>query len=341
MTILLSNATINNDAPAQTIIGTLSAQDQSGNVIPCNFSLTKGSIGYFAVSGNQLVTAWSSPAAPGFYSVRVHAIGSTMRFSGRATFTIAVAAASSPPPPPPSSHAVVIGLAEDAYQGDAQYSLAVDGSVVIPGGTVTVLKQLRHFSGCPHQCLGWLAHDRRHIPQRCLWRFARARSKPLRQLCEIRRRRSSGGTGNASAYRRQFLCDCRVRRRATADSRAAAACNHRDPEHSPGARHDASRRCRCDLCRLNERRLSLFRDSAIRRAEFRRRRDFCAVRKQYHCQSQWSGCWPKYDDHHRSHHVASNRVIANAAAGNRDASFHDGGNVHLITGTADGMSLIM
>jgi len=141
MTILLSNATINNDAPAQTIIGTLSAQDQSGNVIPCNFSLTKGSIGYFAVSGNQLMTAWSSPAAPGFYSVRVHAIGSTMRFSGRATFTIAVAASSPPPPPPPppSSHAVVIGLAEDAYQGDAQYSLAVDGSVLIPGGTVTVL----------------------------------------------------------------------------------------------------------------------------------------------------------------------------------------------------------
>ena len=33
-----------------------------------------------------------------------------------------------------------IGLAEDAYQGDAQYSVAVDGSVIIPTGTVTVLQ---------------------------------------------------------------------------------------------------------------------------------------------------------------------------------------------------------
>src|SRR5712671_2532624 len=62
--------------------------------------LTKGSIGYFAIAGNNLVTAWSVPATPGHYSVRIRAIGSSTIFSGFATFTVDVGIAGPPPPPP-------------------------------------------------------------------------------------------------------------------------------------------------------------------------------------------------------------------------------------------------
>jgi hypothetical protein len=41
MTISISNLTINNNAPAGTVLGVLTAQDASGTIIPCNFTLTK------------------------------------------------------------------------------------------------------------------------------------------------------------------------------------------------------------------------------------------------------------------------------------------------------------
>ena len=63
--------------------------------------LTKGSVGYFAISGNNLMTAWSSPVAPGYYSVRVRAMGNNTPFRGSATCAINVAMAAPPPPPPP------------------------------------------------------------------------------------------------------------------------------------------------------------------------------------------------------------------------------------------------
>ncbi|MGA7259371.1 MAG: hypothetical protein WBX30_00485, partial [Stellaceae bacterium] len=75
MAITISNLTSGNSVPAGTAIGVLTTTDASGTVIPCNYILTKGSIGYFAIAGNNLVTAWSVPAAPGYYSVRIRAIG--------------------------------------------------------------------------------------------------------------------------------------------------------------------------------------------------------------------------------------------------------------------------
>ena len=101
MAITISNLTIGNSVPAGTAIGVLTTTDASGTVIPCNYMLTKGSIGYFAIAGNNLVTAWSVPAAPGYYSVRICAIGSSTIFTGLATFTVDIAMAASPPPPPP------------------------------------------------------------------------------------------------------------------------------------------------------------------------------------------------------------------------------------------------
>ncbi|TMK50782.1 MAG: hypothetical protein E6G70_05105 [Alphaproteobacteria bacterium] len=84
MAISISNVIVNSSAPPGTVIGVLTSWDASGNVVPCTYTLTKGSAGYFAVSGSKLVTAWSAPAVPGYYSVRIQAIGTTTRFSGSA-----------------------------------------------------------------------------------------------------------------------------------------------------------------------------------------------------------------------------------------------------------------
>jgi len=99
MTISISNLTVNNNVPAGTVIGVLTAYDASSNVIPCNFTLTKNSAGYFGISENSLVTERASILA-GIYSVRVHANGTTTRFSGNAVFHVAVNIAPAPPPPP-------------------------------------------------------------------------------------------------------------------------------------------------------------------------------------------------------------------------------------------------
>ena len=98
MAITISNLSISNTALAGTPIGVLTTTDASGTVIPCNYMLTKGSIGYFAIAGSDLVSAWSAPATPGQYSVRIRAIGSNTRFSGSATFTVDIGMAAPPPP---------------------------------------------------------------------------------------------------------------------------------------------------------------------------------------------------------------------------------------------------
>src|ERR1700726_2979358 len=99
MAITISNLTVSNNVPVGTTIGVLTTTDASGTVIPCNYMLTKGSIGYFAIAGNDLVSAWSVPPTPGHYSVRIRAIGSNTIFSGSATFTLDVGMAAPPPPP--------------------------------------------------------------------------------------------------------------------------------------------------------------------------------------------------------------------------------------------------
>src|SRR4051812_49896461 len=101
MTITIDNLTVSDRALAGTAIGVLSAQDSSGTMIPCNYVLTKGSIGHFAISADKLITAWKRvPAVAGYYSVRVHAIGINTRFSGSATFTVVIGTSVEAPPPP-------------------------------------------------------------------------------------------------------------------------------------------------------------------------------------------------------------------------------------------------
>jgi hypothetical protein len=100
MAIRISNLTVSNTAPAGTKIGLLTTTDASGTVIPCNYMLTKGAIGYFTIAGDNLVTAWTAPVTPGDYSVRLRAIGSNTTFKGSATFTVEAGTAAPPPPPP-------------------------------------------------------------------------------------------------------------------------------------------------------------------------------------------------------------------------------------------------
>ena len=79
MTITIGNLTVASSAPTGTIVGVLTARDV-GSIIPCNFILSKKSSGYFAISSSNLVTAWSGSIAPGYYPVRVRAVGINKRF---------------------------------------------------------------------------------------------------------------------------------------------------------------------------------------------------------------------------------------------------------------------
>jgi len=144
MTISISNLTINNNAIPGTIVGVLTARDASGTVIPCNFILTKNSAGFFAISGNNLVTAWSGSAIAGNYPVRVHANGINTSFSGNARFTTIVNTAAPPPPPPPPVPMITVTPANPAIADTrtvgtevATYAVAMsDGSPFT--GTVTL-----------------------------------------------------------------------------------------------------------------------------------------------------------------------------------------------------------
>ena len=144
MTISISNLAINNNAMPGTTVGVLTARDASNTVIPCNFTLTKGSAGFFAVSGNNLVTAWSGSMVAGNYPVRVHANGINTRFSGNARFTTVVTTAAPPPPPPPPVPMITVTPANPAIADTmivgtevATYAVAMsDGSPFT--GTVTL-----------------------------------------------------------------------------------------------------------------------------------------------------------------------------------------------------------
>jgi hypothetical protein len=72
-----------------TTIGALTVQDALGAALVSEYTLTKNSAGFFAISGNNLVTERGSMPV-GDYSVRIHAVATNSRFSGNADFVIAV-----------------------------------------------------------------------------------------------------------------------------------------------------------------------------------------------------------------------------------------------------------
>jgi hypothetical protein len=89
MAISISNFTVSTKAAVGTTIGALTVQDASGAALVSEYTLTKNSAGFFAVSGNNLVTQRGSIPV-GNYSVRLHAVATKSRFSGKADFVIAV-----------------------------------------------------------------------------------------------------------------------------------------------------------------------------------------------------------------------------------------------------------
>jgi hypothetical protein len=95
MPITISNLTVSPSAAAGTIVGVLTAGDAS-SIMPCNFILSKKASGYFAISSNNLITVWSGSIEPGYYPVRVRAVGINEQFSGSATFIINVIDVSPP-----------------------------------------------------------------------------------------------------------------------------------------------------------------------------------------------------------------------------------------------------
>jgi hypothetical protein len=131
MTIKISNLTLNNNAPKATIIGGLAAYDASGTLIPCTFILTKNSAGFFAVAGNNLVTAFSGSISPGIFSVRVRALAPATAFSASAVFNVSVVTPPppAPPPPPPAPTIAVNGLASGAIVAP---NTAI--SIIVAGG---------------------------------------------------------------------------------------------------------------------------------------------------------------------------------------------------------------
>src|SRR5215475_11255393 len=102
MTITISNLEIMNNAPDGSVVGVLTAIDEKGTVIPCNFILTKQAAGYFSISSDDLVTEWAGSIKPGNYPVTVRANGINTRFSETAKFTINVRAAGPLPGPIPT-----------------------------------------------------------------------------------------------------------------------------------------------------------------------------------------------------------------------------------------------
>jgi hypothetical protein len=91
MTITISNLTVATSAPAETVVGVLTATD-ARVVVPCDFILSKKASGYFAVAANNVVAAWSAPPAPGYYPLRVRAVGIDTWFADSATFVVNVIA---------------------------------------------------------------------------------------------------------------------------------------------------------------------------------------------------------------------------------------------------------
>ena len=86
----INNLTFSTKAAIGTVVGTLSLYNASLTTMTANFMLTKGSAGYFAISGYNLVT--SNVIPPGNYSVRVNAVGTKTWWDDQANFVITVTA---------------------------------------------------------------------------------------------------------------------------------------------------------------------------------------------------------------------------------------------------------
>jgi hypothetical protein len=89
MSLSLSKLTVSGTAAAGTVVGVLSMLNASAAVMQANFILGKGSAGFFAISGNNLVTVNPSLSA-GNYSVFVRGVGTKTYWSDEGYFNILI-----------------------------------------------------------------------------------------------------------------------------------------------------------------------------------------------------------------------------------------------------------
>jgi hypothetical protein len=89
--ISISNQTVSTNASVGAVVGKLTLLDANRVGLSANFILTKGAVGFFSISGSNLVMM-NTLIPPGFYSVRVSAVGTKAWFDDKAFFTITVTA---------------------------------------------------------------------------------------------------------------------------------------------------------------------------------------------------------------------------------------------------------
>jgi hypothetical protein len=86
--ISLTKSTFSSTAPIGTVVGALTLFNASLAPMGANFILTEGCAGFFAISGNNLVTSSLIPV--GTYSVDVSAVGTKTYWEDEGIFLITV-----------------------------------------------------------------------------------------------------------------------------------------------------------------------------------------------------------------------------------------------------------
>ena len=89
--ISINNVLVSTKAAAGTVVGKLTLLDAGLVGLSANFILTEGAAGFFAISGNNLVTVNPS-IPPGLYSVNVSGVGTRALMEDDGFFMITVTA---------------------------------------------------------------------------------------------------------------------------------------------------------------------------------------------------------------------------------------------------------
>jgi hypothetical protein len=128
--VTLSNATVPQGSPVETVVGTLSAIDVGGDTV--TFTLTDSAGGRFKVIGNELRVADASlVTVPGQYSVTVRATG-VLGMSTDQPFTVTVT------PTPPELVGITVNDGSAQRSQVKQLTLAFDRMVTLAAGAVTL-----------------------------------------------------------------------------------------------------------------------------------------------------------------------------------------------------------
>ena len=129
-----------------------------------------------AISGSNLTLDWTGSQSFNFSEAGAAA-------ASTATSTASTTSSTAPVTIGSGSDAFSLGISEDAWQGNAQYTVSVDGVQVGGTQTATALHGARCDPGSyrERQLGDWHPHGRGQLHQRCLWRLGDNRSQSLCQ----------------------------------------------------------------------------------------------------------------------------------------------------------------